>query len=902
MLLVCTLLLLAPFNIWARQEITPEAPKSTYSINAAHALVGDENLCIVIGGVIGNYSAGGEAGDVYSWVVTKSTGEVLVDRSGGDQLESIKVVYSEIGDYNVNLKVRRGTDSNFFEQNLAVKVQKGADLVLLPDYLKCGEDPVLLTAIDPAIPNLANYSITWFGLDGDGEKVELASGNEFLTNGAGYHLVEVFLVDGNGNKSCTINGSTFVGPPIDYKITQTSEQICQRETITISTDTPLSGEWFIQGPADPERISLGNAFEVQLNANELAGPGTYEVTFSAVDDRYPDCPSVRQTTFEVLQSPELTATVLVNPDDCKTGNGTFEVTSSSDLTSLSIPELNFEQENIVAGQTLTFPDVLPQIYTLVATQNGCKSYSLVQVDANTPPVFPDPDNSPIFSDIEITNETCSDTGVTAGTVNITFPSMISSAIIRVLHSSRGEVRNIEVTDSDKAQITLSSGTYKLEINTGGCTYPSEQIRVEDAPQLEFSVPDSLNICEVYKLLPESAEDATFTLTFPDGSVETQSSGNPFNLTAPGDYSITAVANGSSTLCPTTHTFTATISNKITFLPELIEEGCFDPIRYVAVIDGLELEEVSIRWLNSENEIVGRGYELYPSQEGIFSLLVQPLASGYCPVTPVEFEVKSPVTNVPVELAASKICPPPGSGTITLTTDQEEVLFTEWIFYDSANNRKVLPEFNDLYEIQVNEKGTYEAVVYNKLRCEIGRNFVTIEESITTQPTIEESYAICSKENTLSPLDPGEYVTYKWYFKEEIISTDRLYKPLQVGDYKLIVTTEDGCELIKDFRTYDGCNFNIVYPNAMVLSDPNRDFRVLVSEGVTEAELFVLNRQGELIHHVLETDVPLEVPILSWDGTVNGSHVPTGTYAVVILLRNPVFGFEEKKTGALTILD
>ena len=44
------------------------------------------------------------------------------------------------------------------------------------------------------------------------------------------------------------------------------------------------------------------------------------------------------------------------------------------------------------------------------------------------------------------------------------------------------------------------------------------------------------------------------------------------------------------------------------------------------------------------------------------------------------------------LEANKICPEPGFSTVKLTTNEEEVAFTEWIYYDLNNNRIELPKF------------------------------------------------------------------------------------------------------------------------------------------------------------------------------------------------------------------
>ncbi|MEB2774450.1 hypothetical protein SYJ56_03985 [Algoriphagus sp. D3-2-R+10] len=898
-----TILILTPLVILGRSVKSPSKPETTYSKNAGIGLTGDTNLCIVIGGVIGNYSAGGDPGDVYEWKITKSTGEELLSRRGGDQYESIQFLYNEVGDYTVSLKIRRGTDSNFYEESLDVKIQKGPELELKPDYLVCGDAPVLLTALNPTTPNLSDYTIIWKSLDIDGNQVDLGTGNEYLAYDNGYHFVELFLTNADGTQACTVNGSTFVGPPVDFQITQSDEKICEDENILIGTDTPLTGEWFIRKSGAATKTSLGSAFEITLGSSDLTGPGVYEVFFSAVDERYPDCPSERKIAFELLESPTVDTQILVAPDDCITENGSFQITANSNLDSMVIPELGVSESPVLAGQVLTYSNLKPMIYSIITTQNGCEITKLVQLGAKKPPVTPSPPNQ-LTSTITNFPETCSADGVINGKIEVDFGQTIGNGTYRLFSVSRGQIDAGAIPTSGLLELDLSSDSYILEKVIDGCTYPNESFTIADQPQVEFSIPKDFQICENFDFIPETAEDLLFTLTFPDGSTQDLESGQPFALAEAGSYSLKAESNDpSSTLCPRVEEFNVTVSTKITFEPILVEKGCFDPIQYIADIEGLLPEETSIRWLNSEDVIVGRGLEFYPGTIGIFSLIVQPLGSAFCDVAPIEFEVVPPVTSVPMELETTKICPEPGFAVVTLTTDEEEVSETEWIFYDLNDQRRELPEFHDLLEIVVDEPGTYEAVGYNKFHCEIGRNFILVEESsLLALPNLDESYPICLKNNTLSPIDPGDYEKYEWFFEEQLVSTERLYNPVQVGDYRLLVTTVDGCEFEDNFRTYDVCDYQIVYPNAMILGDPEKNFRVLVSEGITEAELFILNRQGELIYHTSTNDIPLEVPILTWDGKASGEYVPTGNYVVVIILRNALYGLEEKETVPLLVID
>ncbi|WP_425636001.1 hypothetical protein ACPUEN_11430 [Algoriphagus yeomjeoni] len=903
LILVWIILISSPFVNLGREIIIPNKPEPTYSAIANPQLTGDSNLCIVLGGVIGTYSAGGDPGDVYQWIITNSTGQELLNRSGGNQFETIQFLFAEVGSYTVSLKVRRGTNSNFYQEDLEVKIQKGAELALKQDYLVCGDQPVLLTALDPTTPSLSDYTISWKSLDENGDEVEIGTGNELLTYSVGYHFVEFYLTNADGTQACTIRGSTFVGPAIDYKITQSSNQICEGSSITIGTDTPLTGEWFIRKSGTSTKISQGNAYQITLESSDLDGSGIYEVFFSAVDENYPDCPSERKIAFELLESPKINTQILISPDDCISENGSFQITSGSNLESIEIPELGIRLSSVTAGQVFTYTNLEPKIYSVIATQNGCNLTNLVQLQAKNPPVTPSPPNQ-ISTTVSTEPESCSATGVIQGKVEVDFGQPIGIGEYRLFSDSKGVIDAGTIPTNGLLALNLSSGNYILELIIDGCTYQNETFTIAKQAQVEFSTPGDFYICDNFDYIPETSQNLLFTLTYPDGTSRSLSSGQAFPLDEEGAYSLKAEANNSSsTLCPRVEDFQVTFSSKFTFEPVKIEKGCFDPIQYEAVLQGLLPDETSIRWINSNNEIVGRGVEFYPATAGTFSLVIQPLASGFCEPAPVEFEVTPPITSVPMVLEATKICPQPGTAVVTLTTDEVEVLETEWIYYDLNDQRQELPEFNNLFEIEVNAPGTYEAVAYNKFHCEIGRNLILVEEStLLTLPNLDESYPACSKGNNIPPIDAGDYQSYEWYFEEQLVSTNRLFKPSKVGNYKLMVTTLDGCEFEDEFRTYDVCDYQIVYPNAVILGNPDKDFRVLMSEGVTEAELFIFNRQGELIHHSKTNDIPVEVAVLKWDGKAFGKYVQPGTYVAVIALRNPLYGLEEKETVSLLVID
>ncbi|MDN3203017.1 hypothetical protein [Algoriphagus sediminis] len=860
-------------------------------------LSGPNQLCIVFGGVIGTFSGGGNPNtDIYSWLVTSETGETLFNRTGGDQFDEIKVSFNEIGNYTVSLSVRRGTE-NIYESTLEVSVTRGPKIDLLPDYLLCGDEPVELVAIDENTPNFSEYYFVWKDYDGN----IVGNQNRFYTREEGFYFVELFLSGSGGSRTCLISGSTFVGPSLDFEVLTSAETICQGQSVFLTTDTPISGKWLLKRPGTDSKVEIGDAFSLNIEAGDLQDIGVYEASFVAVDPDYPDCPSERKVRFEVVEAPKIDVLKISEPKDCADDTGSFSVTPPSNLDSLIIPEINFSNVNLGSGSEILFENLKPQVYTISAYRNGCEYTSLMILESEDPPSSSNP---PVQMEVNysVGAESCSDFSVRNGWIDLDFPDGEVDGEYRILALGKGTIRGGNISDQDTLRVDLPDGNYLFELKIDGCTYPIQELSIENQPEVEFSIPPSINICETFDFIPETDQDLTFTLYYPDGQVESKSSQNSFNLTQAGSYRLEASPRGGENLCSKFKTFTATLSQRIEFDAVLIEEDCFGNKVYEAQLVSIDESEASIRWLNEDAEIVGRGALFYPTSVGAFSLIVQPLESGFCPVEPENFEIEPPIFEVPVDLSATKFCPNPDFATITLETNEEEVTRVDWIYYDESNDRQELDQLADQFEIQVFEIGAYEAVVFNKLGCEIGRNFIFVEEStLLDQPEIADRVPACSKENSIPPLDPGEYETYEWFFEGSLVSSKRLFKPTQVGSHTLVVTTVDGCEFVKEFETFEVCNFNVVHPNAMVLGDSTRDFRLLVDEGVDEVELFVLNRQGALIHYDFANQFEPRSALFKWDGKVQGKQIPLGTYVVVIQVRNTTYGFEDKITSSLLVI-
>jgi hypothetical protein len=152
------------------------------------------------------------------------------------------------------------------------------------------------------------------------------------------------------------------------------------------------------------------------------------------------------------------------------------------------------------------------------------------------------------------------------------------------------------------------------------------------------------------------------------------------------------------------------------------------------------------------------------------------------------------------------------------------------------------------------------------------------------------------------LNQVDFEEYFWYLGEQIVSTSPQFSPGEVGEYTLKVITADGCEFFTSFRTFDAFSFVYVFPNVMILGDPQKNFQVRVSEGITSVQLFIINGEGSLIYYDQSVEIPLGKAFLKWDGKIKSANIPSGTYVIMLIGKKPLYQFKEKTTGLILVLE
>ncbi|GAA0878881.1 hypothetical protein GCM10009119_18490 [Algoriphagus jejuensis] len=892
-LLVWASLLVSLFMWGGGIASTPLVTELTSPLRVDPELVGPSSLCNVFGSVLGVFSAGGNPeSDVYTWNVFGPNGELVFQRSGGVQYERIEVWFYALGSYRVELSVRRNADI-ILNQTQSVLVVQGPELTVLPDYLLCGNSPTDMTVISPATPNIDQYVFEWK----NGSGAVIGNTNTITVSEEGFYYYKLHFLGTDGQKLCPIEGSTFAGPSLDYTIGLSKTTLCQRQQLTATTNSTSPGDWYLVQPNSTTRTLVDRGYQVSIGGADLTSIGTYTLVLSVTDPKYPDCTSERMATFEVTEGAYLTVKALKKPDSCGTFDGAIEVTASSPIDSLFVLEAGFQKVNMNRNETATINGLEARVYTAVGYYKGCEIVVLFTLESQN-----SPSSTPT---VQISPETCDGDG----SVQVEFTQGPVTGTYRILGRGRGFFVSDDFKDQSSLTIPLPGGTYLLEIEIDNCIYPVEQLIVPFKAVVDFDEPSRIIICESFDFTPETDQELIFTLTYPDKTTQTLPAGQAFVLTQGGEYELLGESTDPSFgYCSRSEKFTAIESLPYSF-GYTYEPDCYGNQIYKANLEGSGLsssaiDNASIRWLNDKNEIMSRGKTFYAPTIGNFSLLVQPAGIAYCPATPVNFTVETLVFNIVVDLNADKICPDPGTAWVTLTMDTTLANKIEWIYFeDAVNGPKIdLPQYTNQKKILVDKPGNYEAVVYNRIGCEMGRNFIHVDNSILLdEPTIEDSYGVCAKGSRGIVINPGEYSEYYWYFEGDLVSTDPTFSPSEVGEFLLKVVTIDGCEFLAPFQTYDGCPFEFVYPNAMVLGDPARSFEMRVSEGITEAELFIIDRQGSLVFHQQAQDISSDQAIFKWDGKSNGSYIIPGTYAVIFIGKNSVFGFEEKTTGSLLVI-
>jgi hypothetical protein len=325
--------------------------------------------------------------------------------------------------------------------------------------------------------------------------------------------------------------------------------------------------------------------------------------------------------------------------------------------------------------------------------------------------------------------------------------------------------------------------------------------------------------------------------------------------------------------------------------------------YSAELQNYSAEDVVFFWRDNTGNLLGQSQTLTVTNPGSYSLEVQPAGSTPCEISPVTFDVAEPVLSVDVSLTSEPFCPDASSALVTVQSDFEQITTIEWWFTDPDGNQRQLNDLTNEREIFASLEGTYEARVFNDIPCLLGREEILILRSQDeVRPNVDSIYQICPRLEIAPEINPGNFASYEWYFEGQLVSTSSTFKPLQIGDFDLIVTSLEGCTYSASFETEEECELRVQFPTAITPQDSQKPFLIYTNYLVDELELWIFNQWGELIFHCKNDQLITEESTCLWDGTYRGEKIPNGAYSIRINLVNYEKNINKTQLGSLMVID
>ena len=438
-----------------------------------------------------------------------------------------------------------------------------------------------------------------------------------------------------------------------------------------------------------------------------------------------------------------------------------------------------------------------------------------------------------------------------------------------------------------------------------CELGRNTLKIDLIPEkIEFSIPGDLSICDPYQLVPQGTIPLEYTLTFPDGKVETNPSGEAFTLDQAGTYTLLGIdIDPKGPKCPEQKTFEVKINQPVQFQPILQTLNCDGSYDYLAKVDNYPPDQVDYYWKDQSGNLLGSAAVFNTSTYGSFTLEVQPKGSIPCVIDPVGFEVAVPVLKVDVNLVAEPLCPDQPNAALRAEADFTQVAFIEWWYTDINNTRSQLTAENNKKEILASLEGTYEVILKNSFNCSLGIDQVLILRSADqVRPTLKENYLVCPNLAIGPTLSPGQFANYEWYFEGNLVSSSPTFKPVQVGNYQIVVQSQEGCVYQATFTTQEECELKLRLPSAMQPENPEKPFLIYTNYLVDELELWIFNKWGNLIFYCENSSLIDQESTCLWDGTYQGQKVPPGAYSYRINYKNLEKNIQKVQLGAVLILD
>ena len=200
---------------------------------------------------------------------------------------------------------------------------------------------------------------------------------------------------------------------------------------------------------------------------------------------------------------------------------------------------------------------------------------------------------------------------------------------------------------------------------------------------------------------------------------------------------------------------------------------------------------------------------------------------------------------------------------------------------------------------VNEEGSYTVTISDNSGCSIERSILIRRSGIPEGLLPDLEYYCPTSSNALTLTAGIGFETYEWTLNgQPFAGADQDLVVNAAGIYQVTMTTAAGCVRVDQIEIIESCDPVILAPNVIVPegNPPNNVFSVVPNGFVSDFQIFIYSRWGELIYQS-------NVVEFQWNGTFNGQLVPIGTYPYVIKFKSrfqPERG-EFEQRGAIIVV-
>lgn len=828
--------------------------------------------------------------------------EERIELSGVGTSDIDEFLWTIIDDANTTVFSASGQDTAYvFPQG-----QAGRFDISLNISNRCGFDTTFVQTIDvfdipprPAVPTAVvlceGSSHDLDALDGGPDDPTLSfewtnSQGAVVSNSRYYSVTEeeiyTITITSVGGGGCVSSAEVYAAPPFEIELPETAN-LCEGESLTLDPNVNANNYIWTRINPDNSTTTLPNQRTAEVDSSV---PGIFTYVVSIEDPIEPGCFANDSTVVTINGSPNLS---LVSSQDAScpqvgpTPDGEFVFniagTGSYSYTVSNASGATVAQNNSVDGPNdVSVTGLDGGIYSVNVTDNSTNctdELTGIQIQNN---------NFNIVEPVVTADATC-DTA--DGSITITLDDATVFPVSYVLTRDEPGFTPRVVPDENNNGFVISGlegGTYNIEVTSTalGCTATASGIVVNqptDVQNLQIAI-DNANACAITPsadLTASSTDGTNYSWVGPSGPV-----GNTASITATesGTYTVTADAPGVA--CPTSESVIVTLTIQPNVRIQRVSGSeCEGSIVLEAVILNENLNATyNFAWSTGENT-----RRITVIADDTYDVTVREAGDLTCTGTATE------TIDFPEELEATLSSSPAcdDGQPITLTVD---VLSGNATNFTWTRNGQAAGTGNPLV---VNEEGSYTVTISDNSGCSIERSILIRRSAIPEGLLPDLEYYCSTSSNALTVTAGLGFETYEWTLDGQPLAHSGQDLVIAApGIYQVTMTTATGCVRVDQMEIIESCDPVILAPNVIVPegNPPNNVFSVVPNGFVSDFQIFIYSRWGELIYQSSALE-------FQWNGTFNGQLVPIGTYPYVIKFRSrfqPERG-EFEQRGAITVV-